>query len=689
MGWGSAIAGAWEKATETAKAAAQQAASTAQTAWDYTKQKASDLYGQASQTAANTVQQAQQAAQSAQNWAGQKVDSAVNAATDAKNRVVDKAVAVGKWTADTTQRTGAAVNQAFDNIADAFTTQPAGAPAQTCPYAGTGTPSQVVPENQCKVPKDTTPPCCVRSLTVKCGHGSRGFILVPPGTKTNTNNDQIIQVIAEKNDVDTITVDFAAGPCARGNGPNMPCLSFDGFDWPGSATRELKGPPSPLMPGQSSSLVGKLVPFAEFFGHFIGPWGDVDYISYPGTVSCCEGGNGLGFEVQVFPNKKWSGEISAGIEGTSGATAKFAIKGELSGTYGVRTVKCTPPSFEIPLDEAAPIIPVPDAAFNGTKAFLDKVLPSIKKFTEGRYVKIKPELPNMKFGGNVEAAEVKGKYKVSYKGEVSLAASPLIGLTGTFDALQWMIDVACYVYLKPPQFSQFVADQIKCLRDEAGKGVGGKYAGAKAEVRLDIIAKGTIGGSMKWEFRPEQDDKASGSFGGDLDISVSGKISGEVRVWKVSYQAGATLVGQSGVGGKVAACIYGEDPAFDGYLEFKGLKIKAMAYQSLGGSSVGTKKEGAAPIADREEEKEKRGWISRLFSKSEANYDSARAEDSANWEMEILKKGYWGKEGTSGSSDGSASGSASGSAGGGGGGGGGKSFDGGGASYTTLRSGSW
>lgn len=668
MGWGSAFAGAWETATAVAKAATQQAASTAQTAWDYTKQKAADLYGKASQTASQAVQQGQQAAQSAQNWAGQKIDSAVNAATAAKDWSVEKATAAKDWTVDTVQRTSAAVKQSFDNIDDAFTIQPAGDAAQTCPYAGTGTPSQVVPETQCKPPKDTTPPCCVRSLTVKCGHSDRAFILVPPNTKTNTNNDQIIQVIAEHNEVDKITVDFSAGPCARGNGPNLPCLSFDGFDWPGSAARDLRAPPSPLMPIQSGSLVGTFVPFLEFFRHFVSPAGDADYISYPGSVSCCEGGAGLGFEVQVFPYWAWSGDISAGFEAGEGEDkAKFSVKGELEGSYGTRKVKASTPGFEIELADPSGNSGSSGGVFGGIEAFSRKLLPSLLKFTKGDLVTIEPKLPNVKFGGKMEAHEVEGKYCVDRQGEVHLIFEPLIGVTGTFDALQWLINVACFIYLPYPT-SQFASSQIKALRDKAEEGRGGKYGGIRGEVKLDIAATGSIHGELKWEFLPMQNHKAGGKVCADLDISVTGKIEGEIRIWKVSYQAGATIVGESGVGGTIEGCYIGTDPAWDGYLEFKGLKIKAMAYQSLGGSSVGNKKEGAAPIADREEAKGKPGFFAKVASAFTTNYDDARVEDSDNWEMEIIAPAYYGK-----GTDQSA--------------GGGTGFDGGGASVTLLQDG--
>ncbi|MGD9471967.1 MAG: hypothetical protein AB7G24_11425 [Novosphingobium sp.] len=625
MGWGSAFSSAYATASSAAKSAVQSAAQTASTAWDYTRQKAGELYGAASNKAGVASQQAQQTVSSVAQWAGEKKDAAA------------------AFAKDTAAKTGDAVGEAFDKIGDAFTGQAPGAPAATCPFAGTQTlpPPPARGNGQCQPP----PPCFTQPLTVKCGHNKeRAFLLIPPNTPTNQQHEQIIQVIADENDHDTMTIDFSAGACPKGCGANMPTLRFGDTETKSTLVVKVAGPPSPRLVAEGQ--VGPDIPFIEFAAHFLKRCNGAGFRSYSGTV-LCGSGQDQSFEVQAFPKREWSGEIAAsvGIERNKGkgednggllyskSKTELSISGELSGTYGVRKITVKPPSLTI----GRPVTGT-KAAFKGTKSFLDVVYPSIAFFKESRYVKLEPVWPNLKLSGGMQAAEVKGRYNVDWKGEVSLSLSPLFGLSGRFDALQWLIDVACYAYLQPPPFAKLVSDQIKYLREKAEEGQGGKDFGAKVVARIDIEAKGSVSGTLKWEFLPEEKDKASGSGSGDLDISVKGELSGELRAWKVSYKAGATIVGESGFAGKIDACFRGDDPAWDGYWEFKGLKIKGMAYQSVGGSSVGSGKEGTAPVSDRK--KKKKSWWN-PFSAS----NDARAEDSASWEMVVIKPSTWGKEG--------------------------------------------
>lgn len=631
MGWGADISSAYQAASTAAKAAAQSAAQTAQTAWEYTKQKAAE----AQQAMAQTATATEAAADDAQRWAGEKVDQGV-----------DLAERGWSGTKQVAGETRDAVGESFRRIGTAFNRQPAGSALSGCPLQN---PPALPPpgrgDGSCKPP----PPCVVKPLHVKCGHGKRAFVLLPPNTPTNEAHDQLIQVIADDNGHDEIEVFFASGSCPHGNGPNRPCLYF--ADQQATSTLKLKlpGPPSPILPMQSTSLAGATIPFVEFVRHFI-IRKDPGYTSFSGNIDCCQGlGANQSFHVEVFPKREWTGKIQAGIEIEATnpldedyarrkvyamKRAELVFKGELTGAYGDREIKCTTPSFKIARGSAKHNIVGADEGFAVTKRWLDAIYPAVAKFKHSPLVKIEPEWPNLTFAGTAKAVEVRQRYDVAWQGEAALKLDPLFGVKGTFDALQWLIDFACHAYL-PPGVSTLASAQILKIRRMAERGVGGGAVGSKFFARIDISARGAFGGELKWELRPGLNDVASGSLLGDIDITVEGKVSGEVRVLRVSYQAGATISGASGLSGKLTAAFYNGDLAFGGVAKLKEFKIKAIAFQSLGGSSVGQEKEGQAKGAQRRTAKKKAEKDGKWFGLFDQDNDSARAEDNATWEMEI------------------------------------------------------
>lgn len=609
MGWGSAFSSAFSAASNAVQSAASAAAETAQTAWDYTKQKSEEAYNAARDWIAPR-------ADAAQEWASDTASAAKQTATDAAEWTRDNYVAARDYTAEKANETAKAVGEAFEGIEDAFTPQPAGSPGEKCPYQTDGKDAPPPPrgDGTCK----ELPPCLTGPVIVSCAHGSRGFKLQPPNTPTNASHDQIIQVIADRNEFEDITVQFSCGNCPHGAGPDKPHVFLRDKTSKSTMKASLRGPPSPLMPHQSPGKDGPTIPFYEFVRHFVGSREYDDYKSYYGGVSCCEGKGEQSFEVQVFPVRKWSGEFTAGTKikygGTAAAgdedsTVSLEATGNIKCTYGMRSIEVDFPTW------------------GATNKFLGTVGPDILKFTKSRYVTITPTWPKLKLGGELSSVEVKGRYNVTWGGKVNVGFDPIFGLSGKFDALQWLIDVACYVYIPPPG-GKIVADQIKYLRDIAEKGRGNEDVGVAATVRLDISAGGKFGGQMEWEFLPERKDKATGEFGGDLDLSVEGKVSAEARIWKVSYEAGASIKGATGISGKITACMYGDDPAWEGSAKFKGLTITGVAYQSVGGSNTGNEKSGQAPIEDR-----KKPW----WKVWERDDKSVRAKDSKGWKMVIIK----------------------------------------------------
>lgn len=631
MGWGVAIEAAWNQATQYGKDFAQWVMDGGEDA----VQRAHEASVRAKEAAAEAGKQAKQAA--------------VEAGQQATEQTKKTAAEVAAKVQDSYEKS---LIHHERNGYSFKTDAPPDSPIQPCLLAKNGPDSS----GYQGPPRQSTPPCCVQSLIVECSHSARNFKLIPPKTKTNKAWEQVIQVIADNRDAEDISLTFQAGPCNRGRGPQLPCIEFDGLSVNRSVKKHVMGPPPPAFSADPRDTFAN---FGIFFEYFIGKDFATSAVTYPGTVRCCEGGPDLGFRVEVFPYKKWSGTLSiegdfttepvrteftdlrntGDREGIPGVATLYTVdkfgtlkgSGEITATYGSKSFTVSSPTYEFGAD-ATPgeagsgiVKKTSDKAFSVAQTFFEKQLPRLNAFLSSEFVKIKPLWPKLTLGGGAETTEVKGQYDVAWKGEINFKAEPLFGLSGTFECMEFLIAAAC-MYIQPPPLGYKVSKQINEIKRKAEEGGGNQAIGGKFTCRVDFTASGQIGWNFFWKFLPVEPNKCGGTAKLDLDFILKGEISGELRILVVSYAAGVTASAETGFSGELSA-FYDDKPGFSGEIKFKGLKIKAAWFQKVGGSKTGNKKTGQAAINDREKQKDGK-WDPTTIS----------ASNKSDWEMVVFEE---------------------------------------------------
>lgn len=500
------------------------------------------------------------------------------------------------------------------------------------------------PEATVAKPVDEIKSCCLTALTAKCGHSKRNFILKPPSTKTNDNNDQLIQILADNENAkdgdlytDKIKINLEAStPCPKGG---IPKINFDGQSYAQKSLElDLEGP--------SDEVIGPKMDFVPFLRTFLLVQPGKNSKLYSGGASCVEGASELDFQVEVFPKRKWSGEVSVGYEmpvdtktvtyavlnkkgeKTGEKTAKaydvnkkgyLKIEGKFEGSFAGKTTSFTPPSYKKDYTSQST-----DKAFSGLNHFFGKILPKLNVILSSPLVEIKPLWPNITFSGSCENFEVPNKYNVDRKGSIELGFNPLFGLSGTADLLNWLIVGGASALGMPT-----VGLKLAKLKKKAEKGYNGKIFGGSAKASIDLKIGGKVSGGFQWDIIPEAQDEVSGKVRSDLDIEIKGEISGKVRVLIVSYSAGAYIKANTGVAGELSGKFYGDEPGFDGKLIFKGIIIEAVIYSGIEGEKSVTKKRGG------------RGDDNREFSEEIQIEDASFKEEDKVWRFELVPKAEW------------------------------------------------
>ncbi len=519
----------------------------------------------------------------------------------------------------------------------------------------------------CQLSAKDRPCACVRSLSVKCGHSKRTFVLKPPLTKTNAAYEQVIQVLAydgsvspkanrvqQKAPCDHITMTLAAGACVKGIA-GRPAIQFGGVRQNQQIVAEV----------QATDAVTRPIYLDSFIRYYLGlsPSGLANVKH--GVVDCCNGSSNYSFRVETFPYRKWEGKISIGYELSMEPTlvdynqyvnrpivnngvivgfveevipkraklykvddeGTFKITGSLEATFGNDSSKVELPTFE---KGNTPSSSKGAGAFSGLRTFFEKTLPRLNSLCSNEFVTLTPLWPNVTLGGKAETIEKNASYDVAWEGEVSLGLTPLFGLSGTTDLLAWLI-VGGATLLGAP----YAGQQLVKIKRLAEKGFGdNKYAGGKVVCKIDFTASGKIGGTLTWAFKAEGKDTATGGIQIDLDFELKGEVSVEVRFLVVSYTAGASITGSTGGTGEIVATFRGDDPLLSGALKFKGLTVEAVTLQSVGGSSVGTSLKGEAAILAKKKKKQA-GTL---------NAETVRdTESTSTWKIVVLEPDQWPK----------------------------------------------
>jgi hypothetical protein len=588
MGWGAAFSSAFNAASSAAKSAVQTAVQSVKTAWDYTKQKTGETFEKTAAWGEEKLAQGQQKAQQAKEWTAETYDSSKQSASVQYHKA---SAAVEKGA----KATNAAVKNAFDTIDHTFSTQLAGCAYGNCP-ANNADPNKPPPPRGSG--QSIPPPAClVGPVQVKCGHQSRKFTLVPPGTPTNDSFDQVIQVIHDEHLGEKVTVTFNCGTCPHGNGPDQPRLQLGSESTKATRLFVLEGPKI-----ETSSGWDRFVPFWDFAKHFWGSPGYGDHIPYRGRVICCQAGGNHDFEVQVFPRREFNFLVTAKFEvkdeknalglRTGRETHSFKLGGSVEAVYAQKTLSVELPTFE------------------GIKVDIEKLADRLHTMPKGDIFSFNYRLPDIEINGSAKSVEVEGRYNIAWQGEIGVKFEPLVAIEGKIDLIQAILAG----YFNVPGW---LRKAIKRLREEAEEGFGGDAVGGKAVCKLDFTSSGGIHGEGKWTYNAFSSNSVTGEVSADLDFKVEGEFSGELRFWRVSYAAGVTIKAEVGLAFKLKAVFVGDEPGYDGVIEFKGLIIEGVAYTSVGGSDVGLEDSGKDAINDKKENAGKSGWDGNMRIKDE------------------------------------------------------------------------
>ena len=456
------------------------------------------------------------------------------------------------------------------------------------------------------------PACCISALTVRCAHSSRTFRLSLPGAKSGPNGRPLIQLMADGFGSDTMLIALEGGPCARGlptgkganallkgvgdAGAKVPSVSVSGGDL------SLVGLP-PFKAAVSAPKSDTGIDLVTFLARLFPPDPAAVSTTYGGSLNCCEGGGGFGFDVQVFTAIKWDGRITAGyelgmsseiVEYSNEATkkddepllvkrarvynaedeGKFTLKADVSGEYGGEKFSLASPRFEKKgLASTGPGA----AAFPAFKNLFEKMLPQMHRFLSNELVKITVRWPKIEVGGTCTLVESKTEYDVVREGNIYLELSPLLGLEGKTDILDWLILTAA---------SPAVGKLLLEIKTKASKGIGAGPAAARFKAAIELTATGLVGGRFDWKFRPGS-STVGGKVDAKLDLSLEGVCELEIRYIFVSVSGGASVKAKTGVSGELKAKFVDDKPGLGGKLKWAGLTIRAVAYYAVGGSSIG------------------------------------------------------------------------------------------------------
>lgn len=459
---------------------------------------------------------------------------------------------------------------------------------------------------QCKS-RQEDPPCCVFGLTVRCGHSKRSFKLQPPATR-------LIQVIGGSDDTEDMEITLDGGPCKKskptGSGSGQfiespgdgvekfPSVRLGDVDGLSPYKVKLDAPPPPA---------GSVV-LHDLLGLFMESDSSQVY-RYPGRVHACEGCSEFDFDVEVFPKRKWKGEVSIGYDhatdtevvsysnaATKAADEPLLVKhaklyslkdegtigfnGGFDFTYGSRTSKVTLPSFERKTSGARET-----RGFKALQTFLTKTMPRLNSMLNNELVDVSFKFPKVAFGGEIEYTEHPSDYMVGRSGKVWLKASPFFEINCATDILDWLILAAGSILGSPP-----AGRALLKIKSKAEKGVGGGSFGVKVVAQILFSAGGRIEGSLEYAYKFDGKDTYKGEIAGKIPLKVNGEVSAEIRVLFVGVTGGVKLAAVSGVEGGLGAKIVGGDPGFSGYVQFNGLKVTVVTFFSVGGSRTGRKK---------------------------------------------------------------------------------------------------
>lgn len=479
---------------------------------------------------------------------------------------------------------------------------------------------QTDPIKQCKAPPENTDeitPCCVKGLTVKCGHADRSFHLRIPDESTKRNGRYVLQVVTQdakgsikttlsgskkrggleiegkvsvaSEHFETAEITLDGGPCARGK----PSASGSDALLPARTPNRDGYAPTALLHGGTvginapapyhAPLHGRKViepSFETFFQEILIP--DVTgFTSYQGSVASCRSDQDFSYTIEVFPETKWDGKVSFKIK-VDKATEKKPAKVGVVLAGGI-TVKRGPYTVEYSAEYSNP--------FPGFSNFLEKLLTKGESLFFSNLVKIEILFPQIEFGGGVQLKEAPDDYFVGTEGKIALKLAPLIGISAKTDLLEWACRAGGPVGLV-----------VSRVRDRVKKGVGNSVLGVKGKLELILTITGQIEAEFGWKKEFIEEWEPDGRLEGSISFSLEAIAEIEIKIFFFSVEAEGSAKLEAKVRAVMEAVKVGKDPALDRYIEFTGLFLSFGGEFELGMSKRDRRPDGGEESVSLEAE---------------------------------------------------------------------------------------
>lgn len=460
----------------------------------------------------------------------------------------------------------------------------------------TSPPGQAVAQcpNAPKPKSKPVPPCCFKGVTIKCGHGDRGYSMsLPLSPKAIEKKETEFHVIAGHTRPDKIEIILKGGPCTRGV-PENPNVA--------SSTRE-----DNLLESKSKITLDAFAPERRITnpGHWKSMiWPDVitDCLTYPVTATACEGASDCSTTIKAFPYVKWKISAGFGLPGaqpdkkSSGFTSdEFDTKKFIEYSRETNGWKFKPIVASLELDkgnsDACTKIELAPEFSSYVKDTLT-VFQNFKDFSDltGGFMSSMggPEwtvkYPAVEISYECETVEIEGTPRVGVQGKAALSLAPLIGIEFSYDVLNWLLGMANI-------YAPGLGTILVKIKKRAEEGFLNKKV--KVELSLKFTMGGTIEGELSWT-KPEASApnwNNCGEIKEKIEGSFVGKAASSADVWLFSAGAGAMLGGKTGVDIVMAA---GHDESglyLESKLQFTGVTIFYSIYSTVGRVSKPAKTE--------------------------------------------------------------------------------------------------
>jgi len=443
-----------------------------------------------------------------------------------------------------------------------------------------------------KPPEEATQPCplgdcAVKSMVVKCGHAERSYSLkLPQNEKDKADNpNKELQVIAGNSktpDKISVTVKPKKTLCKEHKPKSVLVSSL-----PKKISYKTNAVDFEALSKKPNSW------FKYVWLPAIAPY---EYTVKPNSCYGCS--SDLDALVKVYPDINWNVSVKLGLGGISESYTSTSSKSEYTSTedswslQGNASLQYNGKEHKLEADFKQ-YIETTLEFMNVIKDCSDTVLPKINEMGNAKLEITWPAL-ELSLSGYFE--ELSDKHLVDTAYALSFKASPLMGVKGTVDILDWLLKAGGPIGL--------TLSKIKAIAAEGIGKEGVLYA--KAVIAIDMSVEAQIETSIeaKKNLR-ETNPTVSGEVVGEIPFTLEGKAHAEGDAFWVHFNIGVICGGTFSVGTKLKA-YHDEIGVFlQGEFFFTGLIFYYAVYASGG---VSTKKPKAKHLKTTDNKDGKGGY---------------------------------------------------------------------------------